>query len=257
MLEIDINPILQIGSLQIRWIFLISLLGFMIAIGISIWEAKRRGKRLDYDVIGLSLSFIIGSLVGGKLFYILDNWEYMLKYPVPIILSPYVVMYGVLIGSLTAIFIYNWRFQEMSFWETGDIIAPGSMLSLAIYRVGCIINGCCHGVPADLPWSVTYTNPNSSAPLNIPLHPTQLYHLVLGILAFAILWQLRRRLKPEGALFLLWLVLLAATDLPVRLFRTGDPFLLDIQQAQLVGVITLAIALPWLIIRIRSFRKAK
>jgi phosphatidylglycerol:prolipoprotein diacylglycerol transferase len=199
--------------------------------------------------VGLSLSLIIGYFIGGRFFYLLDNFYYYINHPEDIIYFS-VVMYGLVVGIVVALFIYT-RIARQPFWINGDIIAPGIMLGFALYRMGCVVNGCCYGLPADLPWAVVYTHPDSLAPLGIAIHPTQMYHLVLSFIAFAILWILRKRLQPDGALFLLWLILFAVTDLPVRFFRVANPFLSGWQLAQIVDVVLLAIAVPWFIIRVR------
>ena len=256
MIEIGINPVLQLGTLEVRWITLIFILSLIIVMVMSVLESKRAGTTIVWNrIVGLGLSFVVGALIGGRIFYVLDNLKDFSGHPERIFGLTGILMYGVVIGALMAVLIYT-RFRKLSFWEIGDFIAPGAMLGLTLYRVGCIINGCCYGLPTGLPWAIVYTNPNSVAPLYTLLHPTQIYHLVLGLIAFAVLWLLRGKLKPPGSLFLLWLALFAVTDLPVRLFRDGHTFLFGLQQAQLLGILTLLVTVPWLIIRMRSVRVA-
>ena len=58
-------------------------------------------------------------------------------------------------------------------------LRPGIALGHVIGRLGCFFAGCCYGRPTDVPWAVTFTNRyaahNVGTPLNVPLHPTQLY----------------------------------------------------------------------------------
>src|SRR5688572_31370960 len=60
-----------------------------------------------------------------------------------------------------------------------DVFAPGLALGHAIGRLGCFAAGCCWGSECDLPWAVTFRNPDANeltgVPLGIPLHPSQLY----------------------------------------------------------------------------------
>jgi len=37
-----------------------------------------------------------------------------------------------------------------------DIIAPCLMIGLGFGRIGCFLNGCCHGAECDLPWAVRF-----------------------------------------------------------------------------------------------------
>ncbi len=252
MIEINIDPVLHLGTWGIKWITLSLIGAIIVVIAVGIIGLRRVGISLaPRNIIGMSLSFIIGLVVGARLFYVIDNWSYYLEHPQAIFSLAGIVIYGAVIGSVIAIAIYA-RIGKLSFWRWGDAIAPGAMLGMALYRVGCIFNGCCFGLEAHLPWSVVYTSAQSHAPFGKLLHPTQMYHLLLGLLAFAALWPLQRRLKTEGSLFLLWLILFAATDLPVRFFRVAETFFLGIQLAVIVDVVILAVTIPWFVTRICS-----
>ena len=59
--------------------------------------------------------------------------------------------------------------------------------------------GCCFGRPTELPWGITFTNTlaaaNVGTPLEVSLHPTQLYESVaaLAILGGLLLMERRSR----------------------------------------------------------------
>jgi len=73
--------------------------------------------------------------------------------------------------------------------------------------------------------------------------------------AFGVLWSLRTRLKPPGAVFLSYLVLYALGDLTIRFFRQGTPFLFGMQQAQVIGILVLLVTVPWLAVKLWRGRK--
>jgi phosphatidylglycerol:prolipoprotein diacylglycerol transferase len=52
--------------------------------------------------------------------------------------------------------------------KTGDGYALPLALALAVGRWGCFFNGCCHGLPTDLPWGVDFGD-------GVLRHPTQIY----------------------------------------------------------------------------------
>lgn len=90
------------------------------------------------------------------------------------------------------------RRNRMPVLKTCDVFAPGIALGHAIGRVGCFAAGCCWGKPTTLPWGITFTNPLAAqlvgTPLGVPLHPTQLYEMVLEIANFFLLvWLLGRK----------------------------------------------------------------
>ena len=253
MIEINVDPIIRLGSLEMRWTAVFFLIAFLIIIVAGIIVGlKRVGVRTaSSNITGMSLSLIIGAIIGGRLMYIVDNWSYYLEHPENIISLEGMVIYGALFGAVVFVAVYL-RVKGLPLRRYGDGIAPGAMLGMAVYRIGCIINGCCYGMPSHLPWAVVYTHPDAQAPFGKLLHPTQIYHLALSLLAFAVLWLLQRRLKPEGSLCLLLLILFAATDLPVRFFRVEPPFLLGMKLAVIVDALILLVTIPWFIIKVSS-----
>ena len=82
--------------------------------------------------------------------------------------------------------------------KTGDGYAVPLALAMSVGRWGCFCNGCCYGVPTDLPWAVEFTQPDGQRVL---CHPTQVYeslfHLTMaGVLA----WMTLRNLLPRQRL---------------------------------------------------------
>jgi phosphatidylglycerol:prolipoprotein diacylglycerol transferase len=157
------------------------------------------------------------------------------------------------LGAVLGIWVYS-RFGDFKFGYFADVVAPAAILAQAVGRVGCTINGCCYGVATSLPWGVVYTHPNSYAPLGIAVHPTQIYEIIVCLIIFGVLLWLRGRLEPEGSLFLIYLTLYSLWRVGVGFLRAGTPFLFDLHQAQVIGIIVLAVTLLLLIRRARWVR---
>jgi phosphatidylglycerol---prolipoprotein diacylglyceryl transferase len=257
MLTISIDPVaFNIGSLEIRWYGIMVALGVASLLIIMAREAKRRG--IPRDIYSIFLWGVIGGLIGGRLTYVIYYWDHFMANPREIIGFQGLAQNGMIIGIVVAALIYMWvtRMRFSTLLSMGDALAVGAPLALAIARVGCTLNGCCYGIPApDLPWAVVYTNPNSLAPLNTPLHPTQIYHLLWGLIVFAIVLRLRGRFKPEGSLFFFFLCIFAVGDFGIRFLRTDVPVLGGLRQAQVLDMAILAVFLPWLIIKMRRFHR--
>jgi prolipoprotein diacylglyceryl transferase len=257
MLTISIDPIaFNIGSLEIRWYGIMVALGVASLLVIMLREAKRRG--IPRDIYSIFLWGVIGGLIGGRLTYVIYYWDHFMANPREIIGFQGLAQNGMIIGIVVAALIYMWvtRMRFSTLLSMGDALAVGAPLALAIARVGCTLNGCCYGIPAlGLPWAVVYTHPNSLAPLNTPLHPTQIYHLLWNLIVFVIVWRLRGRFKPEGSLFFFFLCIFAVGDFGIRFLRTDVPVLGGLRQAQVLDIAILAVFLPWLIIKMRRFHK--
>ncbi|MBW2099219.1 MAG: prolipoprotein diacylglyceryl transferase, partial [Deltaproteobacteria bacterium] len=99
---------------------------------------------------------------------------------------------------------------------------PSLALGHFFGRLGCFSAGCCYGKLPDLPWAVTFTNPDSLAPLGVPLHPTQLYSAANNLIIFGFLLLFKRIKKFEGQLFWIYVLLYGITRSIIEIFR-GDP----------------------------------
>ena len=72
---------------------------------------------------------------------------------------------------------------------------------------------------------------------------------------FAVIYKLRGRIMPNGALFVVYLSFYSLWRLGIDYLRDGTPFMFGLHQAQVIGIIVLAIAVPWLAYRARWARK--
>jgi phosphatidylglycerol:prolipoprotein diacylglycerol transferase len=261
MLTISIDPVaFTIGSLTVRWYGIIVGVAAILMLVITTREVKRLG--IMRDIYSLFLWSIIGGLIGGRLAYVIYDWEHFIANPRDIIGFQGLAQNGMIIGIIAAALIYM-RVTKMRFstlLSIGDAAAVGMPLALAIGRIGCTINGCCSGKLSpfqSFPGAVIYT-PRDAMPSEywgVPIYPTEIYHLLWGLIVFAIVWRFRGKFKPEGCLAFFCFCLFAAGDFGVRFFRFGEPLLWGLYQAQVLDLAILVVFLPWLIIRMRRFKK--
>jgi len=261
MLTISIDPIaFTIGPLTIRWYGIMIAVAVALLLVITIREAKKLG--ITRDIYSISLWGIIGGIVGGRLAYVIYDWEHFVANPQDIIGFAGLAQNGMIVGVIVAALIYM-RVTRMHFsmlLSIGDAVAVGTPLALGIGRIACTINGCCSGKPSPFqyfPGAVIYTPRDALAPeyWGVPIYPTQIYHLLWGLIVFAVVWRLRGKFKPEGCLAFFCFSLFAAGDFGVRFFRIGEPLLWGLYHAQVLDLVILAVFLPWLIIRMRRFKK--
>jgi len=257
MLTISIDPVaFTIGSHSVRWWGIIAGIAVIVMLVVMLREAKKIG--IERDLYSIFLWGIVGGYIGGRLAYVIYDWDYFVANPRDIIGFAGLAQNGMIIGIIGAALIYMGvtRMRFSTLLSIGDAVAVGMPLALAVARIGCLINGCCTGpVAPNLPWAIIYTHPNSVAPLNVPMHPSQIYHLLWGLIVFAVVWRLRGKLKPEGCLAFFCFCLFAAGDFGIRFLRTDEPVLLGFRQSQVLDLVALVVFLPWLIIRIRQFKK--
>jgi len=75
------------------------------------------------------------------------------------------------------------------------------------------------------------------------VHPTQLYELAQSLIVFAILWMLRRRPHPPGAIFYLYLVLAGSMRFIVEFWRVNAVVGAGLTEYQWMSPILVAIGI--------------
>ncbi|OUJ70896.1 prolipoprotein diacylglyceryl transferase [Hymenobacter crusticola] len=125
---------------------------------------------------------------------------------------------GGLLGAILAVSVLR---RWLGFGRGAyDMLALPLMVGLAVQGVGCLLTGCCFGTVAPtLPFSVAYapgTLPflthvsggllEASAPRSLPVHPAQLYQIILCLSIAVGLLATRKQQWPAGWRFTLVLV---------------------------------------------------
>jgi len=85
----------------------------------------------------------------------------------------------------------------------------------------------------------------------VATHPVVTYEIIFNLIVFGVLLMLRKKLKPDGSLFMVYLSLYAVWRLGGDFLRTGEPFLFGLHEAQVISIIVLIIAIPLLVMRTR------
>ena len=169
-------------------------------------------------------------------------------------------LHGAIIGAVTGIIIYAkvTKIELKKVVSVSDCIALGAPLAQAVGRLGCLINGCCHGIQTNVSWAIIYTHPNSACRMcNVPLHPTQLYFFLWNLFVFFVLLGLRNRLKQPGTLFLLYLCLYSAGDFALRFLRDNEVICCGLQQGQFISLVIFILSLSLLLVLRHRFKKTQ
>jgi phosphatidylglycerol:prolipoprotein diacylglycerol transferase len=196
-------------------------LAFLTAVWMSAHLARRAG--IDPEAVtNLGIYCALSAMVGAKLMMLLVDPEYRRDIFSWASLQAGGIFYGGLIAALAVAWWYLRR-TKLPLLETADVFAPAIALGHGIGRLGCFSAGCCWGVLCDRPWAVTFRNPVANdvtgVPLNVPLHPTQLYESFAEFAIFAILYWRIRRPHGKGAIIGLYLMLYSAVRFVVEFYR--------------------------------------
>jgi phosphatidylglycerol:prolipoprotein diacylglycerol transferase len=215
----------HIGPLSLHTYGVLLALAFVA----GLWVASRQARRAGMDpavVTDMAVYVLIAGLIGAKLMLLFVEWSYYSENPREIfsILQSGGVFYGGLIGALPVAWWYTRRHQ-LDPWATADILAPGVIIGQTVGRLGCFAAGCCYGRPASVPWAVTFRNPLAArivgTPLDIPLHPTQLYEAAATLVIFGILMWMSRHQRFRGQIVLAYVFLYSVARFVIEFYR-GD-----------------------------------
>jgi phosphatidylglycerol:prolipoprotein diacylglycerol transferase len=208
---------------------------FLASMNLAAWRARR--EKLDPEVIfDLALWVFLGGLIGARLFYVWQYWGTRVRTFAEIfkIWEGGIVLYGSILGGALAFFLY-WRRRRFPLLPTLDTIAPALALGIALGRFGCFLNGCCYGDRCDLPWAVPFPAPSApwfdqvkhglipqGAPWSLPVHPTQLYSTIDGLILALLLSAYYSLRKRDGEVMALLMVTYPFTRFLIEGLRNDE-----------------------------------
>jgi phosphatidylglycerol:prolipoprotein diacylglycerol transferase len=250
--------IVPLGPLEITGYGLMLMVAFLMGGWLIARQLRENQLREDYaaDIVAAA---VIGGIIGAKLWYVALTQD-----PGALFSRGGLVWYGGFIGGALAVMLNGWRLRVPIRW-TMQFAAPALAAAYALGRVGCFLVNDDYGRPTALPWGMKFPEglpPSTAGNLHqlfgvpippgidpttvLAVHPTQLYEVAAMLLAFAILWVLRKGGKPVGWLFGLYLVFAGIERFLVEFVRAKDDRLLGaFTLAQLTSVVILLIGV-WL-----------
>src|SRR5882762_3612431 len=219
------HPILfQLGPLTLRTYGALIALAFLAALRIAKWGVQLRGISEKF-LMDLSMILVFTGLLGARVFYVLLNWRYYLLHPLESlkVWEGGLVFYG---GFILAALAGLWyvRKHRQSVGTVADCLAPALAMGQAIGRWGCFFAGCCYGRPTTLPWAIRFNDPASLAPLDIDLHPVQVYEAIGNLLIAFILWMrlVKKPDAPRGQVFWLYVLFYGLLRFGMEMLRGDD-----------------------------------
>lgn len=241
--------IIHLGPLEITGYGLMLMVAFLMGGWLIARQLRELNLREEYaaDIVAAA---VIGGIVGAKLWYVA-----LTRDPGALFSRGGLVWYGGFIGGALAVILNGWRLKVPLRW-TMQLTAPALAAAYALGRVGCFLVNDDYGGPTNLPWGVRFPQgspPSTAANLQgfhvavpagtppstvLAVHPTQLYEVAAMLVAFAILWVLRKKGKPVGWLFGVYLVFAGIERFLVEILRAKDDRLLGpFTIAQLTSVL--------------------
>lgn len=246
----------RLGPFALHSYGLLVFLGF----AFGIWFASKRAERLGIPkelVTDVSLWILVSSLVGARGLYVLTHthefegrWLDTIS-PIQsdgtIGIAGLVLLGGVILATV-AVILYSYR-RKISVWIITDLFVPSLALGEFFGRVGCYLNGCCFGLPTQLPWGVVFPT-TCVAGVEFPdthIHPTQLYMSIAALLTFFLLLKIDPKLKRSGHLFGVYLFIYGVVRFVIEDIRFYESSMILIRGGELYLTVSQVISISMVI----------
>jgi phosphatidylglycerol:prolipoprotein diacylglycerol transferase len=259
---------LGFASLPLYSYGLMLALSLVVGWYLTLWLCERDG--LDRKLMGKCYMWTAGAAVAGsRLLYVLtniDRFDNILD--IFKVWQGGLVAYGGFIGGFVGSLVFC-RFNKVRLLAWADCAVPSLCTGLMITRLGCLMYGCDFGKPFDGRWSIVF--PAGSPAYNqqrvegllppgalhsLPVHPTQLYESLNGLVLLGLLFLVRRYRRFSGEMFVAFTMGYAVLRYWVELLRADEQRgnIGPLSTSQFIGVATFgagALLLAWLYARYR------
>ena len=206
------------------------------ALAIAVYRARR--ENVDPNAVYELASWLfLGGVIGARGFYFIQHPEAF--HEVADLFRTWQggnVFYGCILGGLTGSICY-WLRRPFPFWQMADAVAPAVAIGAAIGRIGCFLNGCCHGTVSEVAWAVRFPAGSHAwmrqvnqglispqAPSSLPVHPTQLYAAIAALLVLGVLLLFARRVqRHSGQVIAILMIAYSITRWPIEALRSDEP----------------------------------
>jgi phosphatidylglycerol:prolipoprotein diacylglycerol transferase len=220
---------------------------------------------LDRKLMGRCYMWTAGAAVAGsRLLYVFTNFDRFDSFlEVFMVWKGGLVAYGGFIGGFLGSLVFC-RLNKVRLLAWADCAVPSLCTGLMITRLGCLMYGCDFGKPFNGSWSIVF--PKGSPAYNqqrvegllppdalhsLPVHPTQLYESLNGLVLLGILLLVRRYRRFSGEMFVAFTMGYAVLRYWVEVLRADEQRgnIGPLSTSQFIGVATFtagAILLAWL-----------
>ena len=254
----------ELGPINLYSYGLLLVAAYLIGLQVAVVRGRKWGLNSN-RVMDLGIAIILSALVGAKLLLLIVDFDHFSSNPDQLwtLLRSGGVFYGGLVMAVAVAFWYIRRYS-LPLWRTCDAFAPGIAVGQAVGRMGCFLAGCCYGKPTTLPWGITFTDTlaasNVGTPLNISLHPTQLYESIITLcILMTLLFFERRGNTFAGRTFWIYILLYSTSRFFVEFYR-GDPrgIAFDfLSTSQFVSALLVPLSITMLIVLFRGRKSGR
>lgn len=177
----------------------IHIYGVSITLGLcmAVWNILKDPVLKRYNLVEQATKIITYSLIfglcGGRLLWAVEYWNEIDWIDFITITTPGYSLLGA-VAAVIGVVIWNMKDVASDYhFILADRLALFAPLVIACGRIGCFFTGCCYGIETDVLWKICYAHPDVEAPLDVFIHPVQLYSALWLLIFFGILYRIQHR----------------------------------------------------------------
>ncbi|MHC4290580.1 MAG: prolipoprotein diacylglyceryl transferase, partial [Planctomycetota bacterium] len=138
----------------------------------ALWIMRRlmKGAGQDPDRISsIAMYALLCGIVGARLFYVIHHHDRFACRPMEVfaVWQGGLELLGGVIAAIGFVWFYLWK-HKLPKRLYLDVLAIGLMVGVGFGRLGCLMNGCCHGKCSESSWAVQF-------PYGSPAFESQVY----------------------------------------------------------------------------------
>ena len=216
--------------------FEVTSFGLLVAAGalVGLWMFRRELGRsgLPVSALDAALAGIVGGLAGAKLLWVLEHLQ---EGPgLDLVLSRGgMSWFGGFAGGLIAglVLMQRRRLPKVAVLAAAT---PALAAGHAIGRIGCFLVGDDYGRPTDLPWGVAF--PQGLPPIDVPVHPTQLYEAAALMPLMWLLLRFRRQGRSPEFVLGAYLLLAGGLRFGIEFIRVNERVIGTLSVAHIASI---------------------
>jgi phosphatidylglycerol:prolipoprotein diacylglycerol transferase len=247
------------------------MLGLSLVVGWYITLGLCEKDGMDRELMGRCYVFTaVSAVVGSRLLYIVTNLDRIDSFfDIFKVWQGGLVAYGGFLGGLVGSTVFC-KMKGIRLLAWADCAVPSLCSGLAITRIGCLLFGCDFGKPWDGKWAIQFPKGapawnqqlhekliTADALKSLPVHPTQIYESINGIILLGMLFLVRKYRKFSGEMFVAFFMGYAPLRYYVEVLRADEqrgnvgPF----STSQFIGIVTFFAGAALLVYLYQQYRK--
>lgn len=259
-----IDPVaFRLGPLAVHWYGLSYLFGF---ICVFLWmnrAASRRRSGLTTDAIQDFLIYaLVGVLIGGRTVFVIadiitnHNFGDYLAQPLDFIAiwKGGMAFHGALVGVIVAIALFLKKHPGLTFNVLADQVVVLLPLGIATTRIVNFINDELWGkiCNPDQPWCILFpAKPDGYR------HPSQIYEMVLDVIATPLMLIMLRRRPADGVVAWAWFTYYGITRTVAEIWREPGFTVAGLSGGQLVALPMVFVGAALLVAAVKRNRRTE